>query len=128
MFAPVALCVVRPLSVPPEGWACVVGTGIFYAAYFWLIARSYERDDLSRAYTIARGVAPAATAAWGVLFHHEHPSVAGWLGIAAISAGVFTLAGSGSRRGAGQLSPGPDGAPLRAGLLRGPAPVDLRAV
>jgi len=32
-----------------------------------------------------------------VLFHHEHPSPAGWLGIAAISAGVFMLAGSGLR-------------------------------
>jgi drug/metabolite transporter (DMT)-like permease len=94
LFAPFAVCLAWPISIPVWGWWCVGGTGLFYAGYYSFIAASYDREDLSRAYPIARGVAPAATAAWGVLFHDEHPSAAGWLGIAAICAGVFTLSGA----------------------------------
>jgi drug/metabolite transporter (DMT)-like permease len=93
LFAPFALWLAGPIAIPARGWWCVGGTGLFYAGYYSFIAASYDREDLSRAYPIARGVAPAATAAWGVLFLHEHPSAAGWLGIAAICAGVFTLSG-----------------------------------
>jgi drug/metabolite transporter (DMT)-like permease len=91
LFAPLAVWLSWPLFVPPAGWYCVAGTGLLYAAYFTLIARSYDRDDLSRAYPIARGVAPAATVALGLLFQREHPTLAGWLGIAGICLGVFTL-------------------------------------
>lgn len=94
LFAPAALFLARPVSIPPAGWGCAAATGLFYAGYFGSIARSYDREDLSRAYPIARGVAPAATAAWGVLFHREHPTAAGWLGIGAVCAGVVALAGT----------------------------------
>jgi drug/metabolite transporter (DMT)-like permease len=104
LFAPIAFALARPLAVPPAGWACVAATGLCYAGYFGAIARSYDREDFSRAYPIARGVAPAATAAWGVLFHHEQPSAAGWLGIAALCAGVLALAGDFGRGKAGPLS------------------------
>jgi drug/metabolite transporter (DMT)-like permease len=97
LFAPVAVWLAWPISIPARGWYCVAATGLLYAGYYSFIALSYDREDLSRAYPIARGVAPAATAVWGVLFHHEHPSAAGSVGIAAICAGVFTLAGSGLR-------------------------------
>ena len=72
LFAPVAIRWAWPLSVPAAGWACVAATALFYGGYFSFIALSYRREDLSRAYPIARGVAPVATAAWGVLFHHDH--------------------------------------------------------
>jgi drug/metabolite transporter (DMT)-like permease len=93
LFTPIAVWLAWPISIPTAGWYCVGGTGLLYGAYFLLIAQSYQRDDLSRAYPIARGIAPIATAAWGVLFHREHPSLAGWLGILGISFGVFLLAG-----------------------------------
>jgi drug/metabolite transporter (DMT)-like permease len=92
MLAPLALWRAWPVSVPPAGWACVGATGLLYAGYFALIARSYIREDLSRAYPIARGVAPLATAAWGVLFYREAPTIGGWLGIAGVSLGVLALA------------------------------------
>lgn len=95
---PVALALVRPLSVPLVGWYCVAGTGVLYAIYFWLIGQSYRSEDLSRAYPIARGVAPVATAVWAVLYHHERPSAGGWLGIAAVTAGVLALTLPGLRR------------------------------
>jgi drug/metabolite transporter (DMT)-like permease len=77
--------------VPLVGWACVAGTGALYAAYYYLLARGYDHDDLSRIYPIARGVAPAATAGLGSLFFAERPSLPGWLGIAAVSCGVLLL-------------------------------------
>lgn len=98
LFLPLALSFARPLAIPPAGWYCVGGTALFYGGYFAAIALSYRREDFSRAYPIARGVAPAATAVWGVLFHQEHPSPIGWAGIVAISLGVFVLAGSSARR------------------------------
>jgi len=92
LLAPLALWRSWPVRVPPAGWACVAATGLLYAAYFALIARSYDREDLSRAYPIARGVAPLATAVWGVLFYREAPTLGGWLGIAGVSLGVLALA------------------------------------
>jgi drug/metabolite transporter (DMT)-like permease len=92
LVAPVAVWLAWPVSVPAAGWYCVAGTGFFYAGYYGFIARSYEQSDLSRAYPIARGVAPVATAALGVLFHRETPSLAGWLGISGVSLGVLALA------------------------------------
>ena len=103
LFAPLGVRLARPLAVPAAGWYCVAGTALLYGAYFTFIALSYDREDLSRAYPVARGVAPVATAAWGVLFHHEHPSLAGWLGIVGISMGVFVLARTGIRGGKGAL-------------------------
>lgn len=115
LFAPVAVWLTWPVSVPAAGWYCVGGTACFYAGYFSLIALSYNHDDLSRAYPIARGVAPAATAAWGVLFHREHPSLAGWLGIAGISLGVLTLALSSLARAAPGIDPASSATGLGAG-------------
>lgn len=92
LVAPLALWTEWPPRVPPIGWACVGGTAVLYALYFTCIGQSYRSQDLSRAYPIARGVAPAATAGWGVFLHHEQPSFAGWLRIAAIAVGVTLLA------------------------------------
>lgn len=91
LFLPLGLYQAWPLRIPFQGWLCVAGTGLVYVLYYQLIALSYRRDDLSRAYPIARGVAPAATALWGLLFLGERPSPAGWWGIAAVSAGVALL-------------------------------------
>ena len=96
---PFALWLAWPLRVPAAGWLCVLGTGLLYAVYFSLIALSYDRDDLSRAYPVARGVAPVATAVWGVLYHNEQPSMEGWLGILGIVLGLLFLALPGLRRG-----------------------------
>ena len=95
LLFPLALAFSWPPRVPPVGWACVAGTGTVYAGYYALIGLSYRRDDLSRAYPIARGVAPAATAELGLLLFREQPTLAGWLGIGLIVGGVLALAVSG---------------------------------
>jgi drug/metabolite transporter (DMT)-like permease len=101
LLAPLAVWRAWPVWVPPAAWACVAATGLLYAGYFTLIARSYDREDLSRAYPIARGVAPLATAVWGVLFYREAPSLGGWLGIGGVSLGVLALAQPAVQRGKG---------------------------
>ena len=78
----------RPLVLPWQGVACACATGVFYGGYYTLIAKSYERGDLSLTYPIIRGVAPLATAVWGVVFFGEHPSAVGAVGIACICGAV----------------------------------------
>jgi drug/metabolite transporter (DMT)-like permease len=116
ILAPIALWRTWPVSIPWGGWACVAGTGLLYVAYFGLIAQSYRREDLSRAYPIARGVAPLATALLGVLFHGERPSLAGWLGIALISLAVFGLGSTAAGPKRADKTKGHDSLPL-AGIL-----------
>lgn len=113
---PAALVAGRPLAVPPAGWLCVAGTGLFYAGYYTLLARAYASDDLSRAYPIARGVAPAAAALWGVLFFGERPSPLGGLGIAAVCAAVLLLAWPDLRAGGRGLTLAGVGAAIGTGL------------
>lgn len=102
-FLPVALYLAWPPRVPPAGWACVTATGLVYAAYYAMIGQSYRRDDLSRAYPIARGIAPAATAVLGVTFFAERPSAWGWAGIIGIALGVLALGAPDLLRQQGKL-------------------------
>jgi drug/metabolite transporter (DMT)-like permease len=91
LFALPALWISWPIAVSRNGWYCVAGSAVFLTGYFALMAQSYRRDDLSRAYPIARGVAPLATVVWGIFFHGEHPSTPGWLGIGGIALGLLIL-------------------------------------
>lgn len=90
-----------PWSVPPQGWWCVAGTGVCYALYFALVAKSYERGDLSVGYPIIRGIAVALVAVLGVLFFQERPSVQGAVGVVFICLAVLLLARPRDRVGAG---------------------------
>lgn len=91
LYAPLGLFASWPPHVPPAGWLCVAGTGLLYGAYYTLMSASYGREDLSSAYPIARGVAPAATAAAGVLIFREHPTPLGWAGVLLICTAVLGI-------------------------------------
>jgi drug/metabolite transporter (DMT)-like permease len=104
LFTPVALCLAWPPAVPPLGWACVAATGGIYAAYFSFIAHSYGQEELSRAYPIARGVAPAAAALLGILLFHERPTIVAGVGILAISCGIVALVAPTSGTGEARVS------------------------
>jgi drug/metabolite transporter (DMT)-like permease len=73
-----------------QGWACIVGTGLTYGAYYTLIAKSYERGDLSLAYPIIRGTAPVFTLLIALIITSKVPPLMGGLGIALICGGVLT--------------------------------------
>jgi drug/metabolite transporter (DMT)-like permease len=71
--------------------------------YFLLLARAYSHGELSLAYPLVRGVGPALTFAWGILFLGERPTLPGVAAVGLILAGAFQLhwqPGQGGRMGA----------------------------
>lgn len=83
----------------PASWQYLVASGLIHVVYFALVARAYQGADLGLAYPLMRGTAPVITAAVAVLWLHEMPTPAGWLGIALICIGVLTLAGRAWQQG-----------------------------
>jgi drug/metabolite transporter (DMT)-like permease len=85
------LFVVRPLSLTPLGWACVLASGLAEAAYFASMGRAYQTGDLSVAYPLARGSAPLFITLWAALFLKEQLTTWGLLGILLIAAGLYFI-------------------------------------
>lgn len=73
------------------GWICIFATGIVYAAYFIGLTQAYSVSDLSFAYPLSRGLGPALTVIWGVVFLGERPSAVGFAGIGLVLVGAFVL-------------------------------------
>jgi drug/metabolite transporter (DMT)-like permease len=80
----------RP-SLPPEGVALGVVSGVIETGYFVLLSAAYRRGDLSVVYPIARGTAPVLAVAVGVGLLGERLGIAGSLGVAALLAGFLLL-------------------------------------
>jgi uncharacterized membrane protein len=80
----------RP-SLPPEGVALGLASGVLEAVYFVLLSAAYRRGDLSVVYPIARGTAPLLAVAIGVGLFGERLGVAGSLGVAALLVGFLLL-------------------------------------
>jgi drug/metabolite transporter (DMT)-like permease len=91
LFFPVFVVeIVRHPSVRP-GLLFVFGSTATHLAYFFLLARAYERADLSLAYPIARGFGVVLTTLLAVPIYDERPTAVAWLGIVAILAGMIWL-------------------------------------
>jgi len=91
---------VAVLLLPAPGAAaavCVAGSAAVHLVYYHAMSAAYRSGDLSFAYPIMRGTAPMATAILAVPLLGEWPSVAGWTGIAAISAGVLAIGAASAR-------------------------------
>ncbi len=80
----------RP-SLPPEGVALGIVSGVLEAVYFVLLSAAYRRGDLSVVYPIARGTAPLLAVAIGVGLFGEQLGLAGSLGVAALLVGFLLL-------------------------------------
>lgn len=80
----------RP-SLPAEGVALGVISGVIEAGYFVLLSAAYRRGDLSVVYPIARGTAPLLAVAVGVGLLGERLGLAGSLGVAALLVGFLLL-------------------------------------
>ncbi len=84
-------------------WPFLLASATVQLLYLALVAGAYAATDMSRAYPLMRGLAPALVAMAGVAFLGEHLGPIAWAGVALISSGVFamTFAASGepSRRG-----------------------------
>jgi drug/metabolite transporter (DMT)-like permease len=91
--------VALPVTGLPEGaaWPYVIASVLIHIVYFAALIESYVTGDLSLVYPLARGVAPLMTATATASIVDEHLGVVGWLGVAALAAGVLLLSLRGSR-------------------------------
>jgi len=96
----IAACLLPIAPLPAAAsWPYLMASGLIHVAYFMLVALSYRHGELSFAYPIMRGSAPAISALAAAWLLAEAPAPAGWAGILLISGGVVLLAGDSWRTG-----------------------------
>ena len=103
LYTPFALWLIwnRPdvIRLTPEVAGYVIGTGLVHALYTYLLARAYERGELSVVYPIARGTGVGATSLVAFFFLEEPISRLGAVGVTLVVAGVFAMSRPGENRG-----------------------------
>ena len=72
-------------------WPYLIASILIHVAYFLLVVLSYRDAELSFAYPIMRGTAPAFSAILAAYLLKESPSLIGWIGVFLISSGVVVL-------------------------------------
>jgi drug/metabolite transporter (DMT)-like permease len=88
----VALVVLPFLPLPARAsWSFLATSAIVQVVYFALVAGAYNATDMSRAYPLMRGLAPALVALAGVLLLGEHLGPVAWAGVVLVSTGVFAM-------------------------------------
>jgi drug/metabolite transporter (DMT)-like permease len=100
----VAAVVLPFLALPaPASWPYLASSAVVQVLYFALVAGAYRATDMSRAYPLMRGLAPALVAVFGLALLGERLSPVAWAGVALVSSGVFAMTfaarGGGSRTG-----------------------------
>ena len=74
-----------------ESWPFIAASVTIHIAYYLLLTGAYQHGDLGLTYPLMRGTAPLLVALVSVATLGEHLSMAGWLGVVAVSAGVLLL-------------------------------------
>jgi len=74
-------------------WALIFASGIAHLVYFNVLLRGYAASDLTVVYPVARGTGPLISSFGALLLLDEHMSLAGVLGVLAVTGGVFLIAG-----------------------------------
>ena len=93
----VAIAILSWIVVPFVGvprshaWPYLLCSVACHVGYELFLMGSYRRADFSRAYPIARGVAPLLVSLAGLVVANEHVGFAGAAGIVAVVAGVTSL-------------------------------------
>ena len=84
--------VVPWVGVPrSQAWPYLLSSVVCHVGYEMFLMGSYQRADFSRAYPIARGVAPLLVSIAGLLVANEHLGYVGAAGIVAVVVGVTSL-------------------------------------
>jgi drug/metabolite transporter (DMT)-like permease len=73
-------------------WPFVLASAACHLCYELFLMGSYQRANFSRAYPIARGVAPLLVSIGGLFFANEHLDAKGIVGIFFVVVGVVSLA------------------------------------
>jgi drug/metabolite transporter (DMT)-like permease len=79
------------LALPVHAWAWLAGSTVTHLIYLFCLVKAFEAADMSVAYPIARGVAPALAATLAVLIFHEPISLSVIAGVILVSLGVMTV-------------------------------------
>ncbi|AMC36334.1 DMT family transporter [Janthinobacterium sp. B9-8] len=74
-------------------WAFVSLSGVLHVLYFVALLRGYRKADLTVVYPIARGSGPLIASICAIFLLDEVLSLQGMLGMLAVVAGVFLIAG-----------------------------------
>lgn len=101
-------------SLSPSMLVAIAASALLHVLYALALQRGYQAGPFSVVYPVARGSGPLLTVLAAVLLWHEQPSLAGWLGVSAVLAGILLLAREPERSQASQVEHA-----LRAGLLWG---------
>lgn len=86
-------------------WPYLAASVLIHVIYFTLVAFAYRDGELSFAYPLMRGAAPAMSAVAAALLLNEWPTPGGWAGVLLISAGVLLLTGDAWRSGTFRAKP-----------------------
>ena len=95
---PIALPLAFLTTFDRVGIWYVIATSLVHICYFLFLGRSLARSDLSLVYPIARGFGPGVVPILAVLLLGESVGPLGWVGIAAILVGIYTMAWWGQLR------------------------------
>ena len=74
-------------------WALVAASGVVHVFYYVVLLRGYRRADLTVVYPLARGSGPLLSSLVALFLLGERVTLLGALGVAAVVAGVFLIAG-----------------------------------
>lgn len=112
VFLPIMLGAVgvAAVSLGAAAWLAIVVSAVLHVVYALVLQRGYRVADLSIVYPMARGTGPLFAVLGAVLLLGNRPGASAWVGIVAILAGIFLMAGGGLLR---RLGAGADPALLR---------------
>ncbi|MBE0623975.1 MAG: EamA family transporter [Burkholderiales bacterium] len=74
-------------------WALVTVSGALHVLYYIVLLRGYRKSDLTVVYPLARGSGPLLSSLVALFLLGERLTVPGALGVVAVVAGVFLIAG-----------------------------------
>ncbi|MCR2805903.1 EamA family transporter [Paenibacillus soyae] len=85
-------------GIPLAGYGLMAVTLGFQIMYAYLLPIAYQRAEMSQAYPVMRGIAALLVPLLGVWLFGESLTTIGWLGVAAIVAGLFAIGARGNRQ------------------------------
>jgi drug/metabolite transporter (DMT)-like permease len=74
-------------------WGLVLASALLHHVYFHTLLRGYRLSDLTVVYPVARGTGPLVSSLGAIVLLGEGMALAGGMGVLAMAAGVFLIAG-----------------------------------
>lgn len=91
LYLPLAIWSARHLHASAKGYVLLALSVLSHGIYVLFLSRTYRLGDLSVVYTLMRGMSPLLVPMIGVVCVGEHLPPAGWVGVAFIVIGIWSL-------------------------------------